>query len=178
MTKDSLRKHFREVLRAEDPETLENASADLVREIARLLHERATVALFAASPTEPDFSDLHQLRPDLQLCYPRSGPNSALTFHLVTNTSQLSPGVHGILAPPPHSLVPPTHLDFILVPGLAFSKTGARLGQGGGYYDRYLPQAPQARKIGTAFSIQELQEIPLDQHDILMDEVRFGQVHP
>ena len=60
--------------------------------------------------------------------------------------------------------------DLVIVPGLAFSSKGERLGQGGGYYDRYLKEY-KGIKIGICFSEQLNESIPADEHDIRVDYV-------
>jgi 5-formyltetrahydrofolate cyclo-ligase len=59
----------------------------------------------------------------------------------------------------------------IISPGLAFDRSGRRLGRGQGYYDRFLadPRLAAAVRIGVCWSMQLLREIPVDQHDIPMD---------
>lgn len=59
----------------------------------------------------------------------------------------------------------------IIVPGLAFDRTGNRLGRGKGYYDRFLSSLPPSglRKIGVCWSIQLLDQIPVASHDVPMD---------
>ena len=61
-------------------------------------------------------------------------------------------------------------LDLIIVPGLAFSSTGDRLGLGGGYYDRFLAQVA-ATKIGIVNEQLLIDKIPHTDHDITMDFV-------
>ncbi len=62
--------------------------------------------------------------------------------------------------------------DLILVPGVAFSRAGHRLGRGNGFYDRLLGgRAASAFKLGVCFSFQRLETIPLEPHDIVMDQV-------
>ncbi len=56
-------------------------------------------------------------------------------------------------------------LDLIILPGLAFTRCGKRLGYGGGYYDRYLLRAPQAELIALAFAEQLCDDLPTDSHD-------------
>jgi 5-formyltetrahydrofolate cyclo-ligase len=56
-------------------------------------------------------------------------------------------------------------IDLILVPGLAFDRTGHRLGYGGGVYDRLLAQSPRAKRVGLYFSNQELPHVPRESHD-------------
>lgn len=62
----------------------------------------------------------------------------------------------------------------IIVPGLGFSKDGARLGRGKGFYDRYLKDRAVI-KIGIGFEMQIIEEIPTDPHDIKMDFVVTDQ---
>ncbi|MBP5365080.1 MAG: 5-formyltetrahydrofolate cyclo-ligase [Bacteroidales bacterium] len=62
----------------------------------------------------------------------------------------------------------------ILVPGVAFTAQGLRLGRGGGYYDRILAQLPKAHKTGIALKCQLLDSLPVEQHDAIMDEVIVG----
>jgi 5-formyltetrahydrofolate cyclo-ligase len=59
----------------------------------------------------------------------------------------------------------PDELDVILVPGLAFSRSGTRLGQGGGWYDRVLAMAPHAMPVGICFDCQLVPHIPSEPHD-------------
>ena len=62
-------------------------------------------------------------------------------------------------------------IDLIIVPGVAFTKDGKRLGYGGGYYDRYL----EGRNIPTlalAFESQIVEDIPTEEHDIRVDRVQ------
>ncbi len=67
------------------------------------------------------------------------------------------------------TVVSPAQIDCILVPGVAFSIDGTRLGMGGGYYDTYLPKAPQAVKIALAYSCQITKDIPRYSHDCNVD---------
>ncbi|RCW36620.1 5-formyltetrahydrofolate cyclo-ligase [Marinilabilia salmonicolor] len=62
-------------------------------------------------------------------------------------------------------------IDLVVVPGLAFTRNGHRLGRGGGYYDRTLPYLENAAKIGVAFPFQMVARVPFDTHDIPLDKV-------
>ena len=62
--------------------------------------------------------------------------------------------------------------DFVLVPGLAFSRNGYRLGRGGGFYDRLLAgRARDAVKVGVGFELQLTDDIPRAEHDVILDRV-------
>lgn len=63
-------------------------------------------------------------------------------------------------------------LDMIVVPLVAFDRTGARLGYGGGCYDRYLPMlSPACQIIGIAFDEQRVDRVPTDAHDLPLPHI-------
>ena len=77
-------------------------------------------------------------------------------------------------------------IEVAIIPGMSFDDTGHRLGRGKGYYDRFLTklrgmeenhcerkeaEGTEVDKIGICFGFQKLQEIPFENHDILVDEV-------
>ncbi len=74
---------------------------------------------------------------------------------------------------PPLGLEPktPDSKTLIIVPGLAFSPRGERLGRGGGYYDRYLSIYKNAMLIALAFKCQITTKIPTDDWDINIKKV-------
>ena len=68
--------------------------------------------------------------------------------------------------------VDPVVLDVVVVPGLAFTARGDRLGQGGGHFDRFLPRLhSDCLRIGVAFHEQLVDELPTDGHDVAVDVV-------
>ena len=69
-------------------------------------------------------------------------------------------------------IVRPQDVSVWIVPGLAFTEDGKRLGYGGGWYDRLLAAtAGNALKIGVAHAFQLVDDLPSEQHDILLDRV-------
>ena len=70
----------------------------------------------------------------------------------------------------PHDFVMPNKFDLLVVPGLAFDRTGARLGRGAGYYDRYLPLLrADARRVAVAFDEQIVDAVPTTPEDQPVD---------
>ena len=89
--------------------------------------------------------------------------------------TDLEPGYCNIPEPPETlcatNIVDPQEIDAILLPGSVFDKRGGRFGYGGGYYDRFVSGIPGAIRIGLAFELQVIDEIPLQPHDELLDFV-------
>jgi len=103
-----------------------------------------------------------------RLALPRADTSGTLTFHAVNDlVHDLAPGRFGILEPLPDcTAIPAEEADLLLVPGIAFTDRGDRLGQGGGYYDRYLAQpALRAQLCAIAFDFQILASLPTEPHD-------------
>jgi 5-formyltetrahydrofolate cyclo-ligase len=98
-------------------------------------------------------------------------------FHL-ENMNELAIGMYRILEPRPEvralpvRQVDPRELDLVMVPGVAFDHTGARMGHGKGYYDKLLQHArPDAPLVALAFECQLFPDIPTAPHDIFMDKI-------
>lgn len=69
-------------------------------------------------------------------------------------------------------IVPAKALDMVVVPLVAFDRTGARLGYGGGCYDRYLPiLSPACQIVGIAFDEQRVDRVPTDAHDLPLPHI-------
>jgi len=151
-----------------DSETCQQAGARIVDVFERLPEFRhgRTFALFASMEGEPDTRPLFEriVGSGRQAFLPRCLADGQLEFVRVEDWSVLVRGRFGIpepaesLAPVPASLI-----DLFLVPGLAFDRQGARLGRGGGYYDRSLPLGCQA--WGLAFESQWVEFVPNEAHD-------------
>lgn len=72
----------------------------------------------------------------------------------------------------PSRHVLPESIDLVLVPGIAFDKHGNRLGQGGGFYDRFLPHlSAESMTIGIAFDEQIVDEVPREATDCRVDYI-------
>ncbi len=136
---------------------------------ARLLHSYVSIG------AEVDTRRLiaWALANDRQIAVPVVQPQRALRHALLDDIAQLHPSPWGLLEPhPDHGnwLEDLTAINAVLVPGLAFDRNGRRLGQGGGYYDRFLARV-EAVKIGLTRADLVLADIPVAPHDIPMDIV-------
>jgi 5-formyltetrahydrofolate cyclo-ligase len=61
------------------------------------------------------------------------------------------------------------NIDLVLVPGIAFDKSGHRIGYGFGYYDKFLKKVPKAVKVGLCFDLQVVDNISKEEHDVPVD---------
>ncbi len=118
------------------------------------------------------------------------GPG-AMEFYYIQSLADCVPGAYGILEPKEGLTV--VQPDFVLtsdiadvtagvmqekisrsvmlLPGLAFDQNGARMGYGGGYYDRYLTSYPQFTKIALAYEFSVFSKLPTEPHDIPVDYI-------
>jgi 5-formyltetrahydrofolate cyclo-ligase len=99
-----------------------------------------------------------------------------LEFHYIKGYEDLKPqlpwGIHEPLAS--SSIVDyPSHQGYMLIPGLAFDLNRARLGYGGGYYDKFLQSMDELNiriyKLALAMDLQIVDEVPCEQHDFAVD---------
>ena len=77
-------------------------------------------------------------------------------------------GHYGLYQPSKDSYTPisPAEIDLVVVPGVAFTEHGVRLGRGGGYYDTFLKGLPrETATVGIAFALQLVAELPQCGHD-------------
>lgn len=108
----------------------------------------------------------------LPVALPRVEPEG-IAFFSVTGPRELSPGTLGIAEPGVScSPVRPAAGDTVLVPGLAFTRDGDRLGRGGGYYDRFLATlAESVHTIGICYDAQLRESLPRGGRDVRVGSV-------
>lgn len=105
-----------------------------------------------------------------QIYLPCIQANRRLIFRLWEPGAILQTGTLGIPTPPQSSQeLAIEQLDVVFMPLLGFDRKGHRLGMGGGYYDTSLARASGALKIGLAFDCQEVEAVPVEDHDIALD---------
>ena len=88
----------------------------------------------------------------------------------------LSVGAYGIREPEGVKPCPAESIDLMVVPAVAFTRHGERLGRGKGFYDCYLSREGfRAYTVGVCYSHQLLDSLPTEQHDCCVDEVVVGE---
>ena len=168
-------------LRALSADERRERSAQLVAGlVARADWRRArVVGLFAPLRSEPDLDRLWNLPGALTgktVVYPRVelGEPGGLVFRVVNGLDELVlTGAGQLREPRANAPGWDRWPDLLLVPGLAFTAAGGRLGRGGGHYDRLLARPGRAgyRALGVGFAFQLLPGLPREDHDADLDGV-------
>lgn len=135
-----------------------------------------TVGLYAPIRAELDCTPAARelAASGVRLAYPRVvGTSKHLEFHEVvlsaSGPAPLGPGTFGIPEPAASApIVALDQIDLFLVPGLAFDRTGSRLGWGHGFYDRALARAPSAIRVGYCYACQLVDHVPREADDLPM----------
>lgn len=96
--------------------------------------------------------------------------NSSMAWCVLTDTEELAPGSFGVMQPRDATPeTPPPHAP-VIVPGLAFTRTGHRLGRGGGHYDRFVA-THRGLSVGLTSDAMLAGELPVEPHDVPVDVV-------
>lgn len=157
---------------AADPAQLR--SALLRKRLAPYLQKsELCVAIYAPLPHEVNLLPLMQEYPCHRFVFPLCLPEHKLRFHEVRDAAgDMRPGAMNIPEPAPHTpAVAPDEIDVLIVPGVAFTRQGERLGYGGGFYDRYLPLCSRAQILALAFAEQIVDFIPTEPHDLRINTI-------
>lgn len=130
------------------------------------------VAAYASLPDEPSTrAFLQRWCGDKRIVLPRVEGDGAMTFYDY-DPRAMNDGAYGISEPLPLTPCRPEEIDFMIVPGVAFTVDGKRLGRGKGFYDRYMSQSGfRARTAGVCFSVQVVDDLPAEEHDLCVDTV-------
>lgn len=134
--------------------------------------ENEYIGTYISFRNELDTKKLNQylLERELNLALPAIDfQTKEINFFMYHKNTELIENKFSILEPKNKDKV--IFPKIILIPLLGYSKSGFRLGYGGGYYDKYLSKNDigDVKKIGIAFSFQEVEEIPVEDHDERLD---------
>lgn len=174
MTKQELRQEIR---RRKAACSVEERAALSRMAIARLFstpqwEEARTVLLYHSLPDEVSMESC------IQHCHANGRRvllpvvvGDDLELRIYHGTNQLRAGAFHILEPVGEAFVDYQQIDLAVIPGVAFTPDGVRLGRGRGFYDRLLPRLTTTYKMGICWPFQLVDAIPTEPHDIRMDSV-------
>jgi 5-formyltetrahydrofolate cyclo-ligase len=168
--KAALRRRIRDHRRALAPDQRDRECAAANTALLALWDAcgRPPLAAYAALPDELslDATLAAHWRLGLPVWLPRVAAPGRLAWCAVTATTPLIVGAYGIREPAgPAAALPAAAM--LVVPGVAFTRAGHRLGQGGGFYDRLLPTHP-GPCLGVGFTCQLVETLPVEDHDITL----------
>jgi 5-formyltetrahydrofolate cyclo-ligase len=173
------RADMRRVLAAMAPEDRRERASLATRRLVGLdVFRKATVVmLYMAMETELDTTAiaLRAFQLGKVVCVPRVDWERR-DMHAVEVSSFddhiMEVDEHGVRMPVGGRLVVPETIDLVIVPALAYDPSGNRLGRGGGYYDRFLSRLRRsATKVGLAFDVQIIDEVPVEERDVQVDMI-------
>lgn len=173
MDKRTLRKEVRARLATVPDEQKQQKSTMLA--LALVVHPAVrsarVIALFSPLGNEPAIGEIIEvLSQEHTVVLPRV-EGETMEFYPFSPSS-MREGAYGIMEPCEGLPVEPDDIDVMVVPGVAFTPGGARLGRGKGFYDKYMSQSGfTAFAIGVCYEEQLVPSLPCEPHDFKVDEV-------
>jgi len=165
--KKTLRRSFSRIREAAHSPDSDAAISERLLSLERVI-KAGTILLYASFGSEIDTWGIAEafISEGKNTAFPLCGKEGRMTFHKVTDLTQLKAGSYGI-SEPDISLPQPDITDdtVCIVPGLAFTSKGDRLGYGGGYYDRFLAEHPEVFTIAPAYEAMITDSLPVLRHD-------------
>lgn len=147
-------------------------------ELKSLISSAETVALYKAVRGELACEGIAEFfyKNGRTVCYPRVKGDVIEFFEVKDPVADLTEGAYGILEPKSSCRkIYPKDINIMLVPAVAYTEDGQRLGQGGGYYDRWLNSAAANNEapftIGVCYDFQIYSALPVEKHDYAVDAV-------
>ena len=153
-----------------EPEESDGAFATLPRALWPLFAPARTIGLYHAIGSEAPTLNLIRFVVDARRTAALpwfADPSSPMTFRVWLPSDPLEPGPFGMGQPT--GTADEVKPDLLFVPLLAFDTGLRRLGQGGGHYDRWLAANDGVPAIGLGWSVQEVEELPPEPHDMPLD---------
>ena len=175
MNKAQLRQQLKKVLKVISGRKLRSENLVDVVIDEGLLDDVLFVSVFSSLPDEVDTLPLVQecWKRGIKVCVPifdRMMKDKPDTLREWVFDASLTETHYGVQMPefgPTHKI---QEMDLILVPGMGFTEEGHRIGRGKGFYDRFL-SGFTGKKVGIAFKEQLLEKLPVEGHDIILDQV-------
>ena len=167
--KAALRKKLRTMERILPQSYRDESAAAICRRVTELPEYQAAQVVFAFVGTEREIDTTALLQDVLDsgktLCLPRCGAAHSMALCHVTSLDQLTPGAYGILEPVEDCpLLTVEDIGFVVTPCLSCDMQGDRLGQGGGYYDRFFDRYHGPAALLCREKLLS-DEVPMEPHD-------------
>ena len=171
-SKSLLRRHFQLRRRALSPIRRCDSEEEALRHLQESLGDSRWILSYSNIHDEFNMESINSwLAVSGKLVLPKVEGKSLLLYHVEAPERQLQKGAFGILEPVPSlcRAIAPHEISLAFVPGLAFDASYHRLGWGGGYYDRLLPQL-NASAFGLGFKEQlSPDDLPVQPADVALN---------
>ena len=174
MTRKEEKQLLRKTIRAAERELPQSykdrSSAEICAHLAAMPEYLAADTVFAFVGTAREIDTTAFLEDVLargkRLCVPLCVGDGLMDLHHITSLEQLNTGAYGIREPSEDTpIVPVDEVDFAVIPCLSCSHGGKRLGQGGGFYDRFLAKYRSASVLVCRERLTR-EELPVEPHDL------------
>jgi 5-formyltetrahydrofolate cyclo-ligase len=178
-TKSEIRKEIINKLEKQSPDERRRKSLLIKNRLFSLDEfKKANLVMFYVSTefevdTKDMIDDALKMGKQVAAPYVLMKEKKMLPLLIKNRVTDLKKGCYGISEPDPslHPQVRPEAIDLVIVPGLAFTEDGMRLGRGRGYYDRFLKGLKHTATVGLAFGLQVILSLPHNSYDIPVKRV-------
>ncbi len=133
--------------------------------------EADNICLYVPVNNEVEVTELFDYMSDKKNIYLPKVQENNMEFYLYTGMEHLIKGEYNIPEPDSGICLKPDDNTLVVMPGVAFSRDGYRLGYGGGYYDRYLQRYPKFKKIAVCYREQIVDNLPVEEYDVKPDYI-------
>ena len=178
MSKNEIRNHIRQQRRNQSPSIIQRKSKAIWESLSSIqeFNRAGTIAFYVSIAREGEVDTTTMIEESLSLgkriCIPKVVKNNALRFIEIRSIKDLNKGSFWILEPAGGSRILPQAIDLVIVPGVAFDKSGNRLGFGKGYYDKFLSKLEDGTPIiALAFDFQIVDSIPSSKNDVRVHKI-------
>ena len=110
------------------------------------------------------------LKNEIRVITAKTLPKRKLENRILTSLSEVENGVFDTTHPTNNKEYKGP-IDLCIIPGSAFDNSLCRLGYGGGYYDTFLANYPNAEKLAVCFKEQFVESLPTESPDVKMDKI-------
>ncbi len=177
MNKTELRRTIREKKRAMTEDQIDEKSAELTRLFLRSEAYRKASAIYGYLPYNQEVRTVplleQALRDGKQVAVPKIYGDT-MRFIYLNDLSKVEKNTMGIPEPIEDGPVAEDKTALVLMPGLAFTKQGDRMGYGGGFYDRFLAEEPDHPTVALCYDFQIVESLPTEEFDIPVDTVLWA----
>lgn len=174
MNKHALRKEIQAKKKLLTTTQIDDCSRRLAAQFLTLREYQAAKSIYSYLPYNQEINTygiLRQAQKDGKRVAVPKVIGDRMVFIWLDDLQATEPGYYSIPEPVDNGPIADDDTALMILPGLAFDRSGARCGYGGGFYDRYLEAHPKHYKVALAYSFQLYDHLETDPHDIPVDLV-------